>query len=139
MPASSQNPASSGPAGAPVIGAEQLNSQAERLRERAASSTLVESTRNPFRYQSQQTPRAVHVDPQVQMPIVQAPPLPSMRLSGVAQKGGKRSAIITVDGQLYGVGEGQTFGGRYTIIKVDPEVVLYRDADGVERRLALPQ
>ena len=62
-----------------------------------------------------------------------------MTLSGVAQKAGKRTAVITVEGQLYVVGEGQTFGGRYTIIKIDPETVLFRDTDGVERRLALPQ
>ncbi len=140
MPSSSQNVPSNGSSGAAVVSAEQLNSQAERLRERAAGGPLSESRRNPFRYNAQHAPAAVRqAPPPVQMPVLNTPAALPMTLSGVAQKAGKRTAIITMEGQLYVVGEGQTFAGRYTMIKIDPETVLFRDTDGVERRLALPQ
>jgi hypothetical protein len=48
-------------------------------------------------------------------------------------------AIVTGDGQIYVAGEGESVAGRYTVIKVDPEAVLLRDAEGQEQRLILPQ
>ena len=51
-----------------------------------------------------------------------------LKLSGIAQKAGKRTAIISGDGQVYLVGEGDSVAGRYTVVTIDPEAVLLRDA-----------
>jgi hypothetical protein len=40
---------------------------------------------------------------------------------------------------VYLVGEGDSVAGRYTVVTIDPEAVLLRDAAGVEQRLVLPQ
>jgi|SRR5688500_544392 len=133
------------PASANEPTAEALNAQATRLRERTAAVTLRPSTRNPFRYKSRATPRTTTSDgPQVQAtaitPAAPAMPVgPVLRLSGIAQKDGKRTAIIAGEGQVYLVGEGDSLAGRYTVVKIDPEAVLFRDAAGVEQRLILPQ
>jgi hypothetical protein len=71
------------------------------------------------------------------MPI--APAGPVLKLSGIAQKAGTRTAILSGDGQIYLVGEGESVAGRYTVVTIDPEAVLLRDAAGVEQRLVLPQ
>jgi hypothetical protein len=126
--------------------AEQLNDQATRLRDRTGAVTWRPSTRNPFRYastKSSASPRAARApgaQPMVIEPIIPtAPPPPALKLSGVAQEAGKRAAIILGEGQIYIVGEGESVAGRYTVIKVDPEAVLLRDASGAEQRLVLPQ
>jgi hypothetical protein len=124
---------------------EELSAQSTRLRERRAAATPNESTRNPFRFKSSKplTPpepqRERQIPAHVESPLPVAPPPPPLTLSGVAQKSGKRSAIITGAGQLYIVGEGETVAGRYAVVKVDPEAVVLRDADGAEQRLALPR
>jgi hypothetical protein len=126
--------------------AEELNVQAARLRDRSAAVTLRPSTRNPFSFSSRKpSPRsdrpresAVQSAP-VETMIPAAPAGPSLKLSGVAQKDGKRTAILSGDGQIYLVGEGDSVAGRYSVIKVDPEAVLLRDASGAEQRLVLPQ
>jgi hypothetical protein len=135
-----------GPASGKQPTAEHLNEQAARLRERSGAVTLRPSTRNPFRYASPKTsgsPRAARergVQPTIiEPPIPTAPPPPALKLSGIAQKAGKRTAIIFGDGQIYVVGEGESVAGRYTVIKIDPEAVLLRDASGAEQRLILPQ
>jgi hypothetical protein len=132
------------PAAATQPGAEQLNAQAERLRQRTAAVGLRESTRNPFQFSSKPSgARVAHdrgVEPMVLTPPVPAiPPPPMLTLSGVAQKAGKRTAIITSNGQIYLAGEGDSFGGHFTVIKIDPSTVLIREAAGAEQRLVLPQ
>jgi type II secretory pathway component PulC len=124
--------------------AEALNAQATRLRERTAAVTLRPSTRNPFRYKSSSTRRPTISDaPQLQ-PAPITPPAPAvptgpvLKLSGIAQKDGKRTAIIAGEGQVYLVGEGDSLAGRYTVVKIDPEAVLLRDASDAEQRLILP-
>jgi hypothetical protein len=125
--------------------AETLNAQATRLRERTAAVTLRPSTRNPFRYKTRSTRRSTTSDePQLQptpiTPIAPAVPTgPVLRLSGIAQKDGKRTAILAGEGQVYLVNEGDSLAGRYTVVKIDPEAVLLRDASGAEQRLILPQ
>ncbi len=125
--------------------AEELNVKAARLRNRTAAVTLRPSTRNPFRYGSPKSsaPRASReravqsaaIEPAIQV----APPAPTLKLSGVAQKGATRTAILSGDGQIYVVGVGDSVAGRYTVITIDPETVLLRDSAGVEQRLVLPQ
>lgn len=125
--------------------AEELKLQAARLRNRTAAVTLRPSTRNPFRYgspKSSAAPRASRerVQPAAIEPAIQAaPPAPPLKLSGVAQKGATRTAILSGDGQIYVVGVGESVAGRYTVVTIDPEAVLLRDAAGVEQRLVLPQ
>ena len=62
-----------------------------------------------------------------------------LKLSGMAQQGGKRTAIIVGQGQIYLVGEGESLAGRYTVVAVDAEAIVLRDADGTEQRLLLPR
>ncbi len=123
--------------------AEQLNAQAVRLRERTAEVLLRPSTRNPFRYSSKKSGDTPHADSDVQPAAIEpalpvTPPRPALTLTGMAQKAGKRIAIITIEGQIYLVSEGDSFAGYYTVVKVDPETVLIRDAAGSEQRLVLP-
>jgi hypothetical protein len=67
-----------------------------------------------------------------------APPAPDLKLSGVTQTAGRRTAVITSGNQLYIVSEGDSLAGRYTVVTIDPEAALLRDADGSELRLVLP-
>jgi Tfp pilus assembly protein PilP len=123
--------------------ADDLNAWAHRLRERSAVATLRPSTRNPFRYNSPKSaPRSSAPERPAEPPVVAPTPTPpsvTLKLSGVAQRAGKRTAIIAGDGQIYLVAEGDSVAGRYTVVKIDPEAVLLRDAAGIEQRLALPQ
>ena len=110
----------------------------------ALEDLSAQSTRNPFRFKSPKPTPQPEPQRDRQLPARLdsapfAPPPPPLTLSGVAQKSGKRTAIITGSGQLYLVGEGDTVAGRYAVVKVDPEAVLLRDADGTEQRLALPR
>ena len=125
--------------------AEELNLQAARLRNRSAAAAIRPSTRNPFRYgartsSASSAPRERSVQPAVVEPVIPAAPAgPVLKLSGIAQKAGKRTAILSGDGQVYLVTEGDSVAGRYTVVTIDPEAVLLRDAAGVEQRLVLPQ
>ena len=146
VPTTMPSSAVRGPASTTEPTAEHLSQQAARLRDRTGAVTLRPSTRNPFRYASPKSSAASSgardrgVEPMVIEPTIPAAPAPPvLRLSGVAEKGGKRSAILVGDGQIYVVGEGESVAGRYTVIKVDPEAVLLRDASGAEERLVLPQ
>ena len=124
---------------------EELTSQASRLRNRSGAAALRPSTRNPFRYSSTKpsapsAPRERTIEAAASAPAVPAAPVgPVLKLSGIAQKAGKRTAIMTGDGQIYLVNEGDSVAGRYTVVTIDPEAVLLRDAAGVEQRLVLPQ
>ena len=122
---------------------EELSTQSTRLRERRSAATPDESTRNPFRYKlpkpaPQPEPRDRQLPSHMESAPI-APPPPPLTLSGIAQKSGKRTAIITGSGQLYLVGEGDSVAGRYAVVKVDPEAVVLRDGDGTEQRLVLPR
>jgi hypothetical protein len=141
VPANSPAAAARRPAA--VAESEALNAQALRLRERTALATLRPSTRNPFRFSapkpsprsSAPRDRAISLAPA--MPA--APRPPALTLSGVAQRAGKRMAIISGDGQIYLAVEGDSVAGRFIVEKIDPEAVLLRDADNSELRLVLPQ
>ena len=146
VPTTPQETAVRRPAPASEPTAEDLNTQATRLRDRSAAVRLRPSTRNPFRYGSTKSsapspaPRERADQPTTIEPAIPvAPAGPVLKLSGVAQKDGKRTAIIASDTQVYLVGEGDSLAGRYTVVKVDPEAVLLRDASGAEQRLILPQ
>jgi hypothetical protein len=124
---------------------EELSVQSTRLRERRAATTPHEATRNPFRFNTPKpvtraaAQRNLEAVPQIDTPMPVTPPQPLLTLSGMAQKSGKRTAIITGAGQLYLVAEGDTVAGLYTVVQIDPEEVLLRDAAGTEQRLRLPR
>ena len=145
-PTASQATAARRPASASGATAEELNAQATRLRDRTAAVTLRASTRNPFRYSSPKSParstaaRDLGIQSAAVEPAIPAAAVgPVLKLSGVAQKAGKRTAIISGGGQIYLVGEGDPVAGRFTVVTIDPEAVLLRDAAGAEQRLILPQ
>ena len=144
-PASSQPSYDRRPTSDSAASAEHLNNQADRLRERTAAVTLNASTRNPFRFSSRQSASASSMtrDQDVQAlalapPVDLAPPPPPFTLTGVAKKSGRRMAVIASASQIYLVGEGDTFAGRYTVVSVQSETALIRDDSGAELRLVLP-
>ena len=126
--------------------AQDLNALTTRLRERTAAVTLRPSTRNPFRFS---TPKPATRSNPARESLVQSAGVepvipaglagPSLTLSGVARTAEKRTAIISSGGQIYVVSEGDSVAGLFTVITVDPEAVLLRDAAGSELRLGLPQ
>jgi hypothetical protein len=138
------------PAATPEITAEELNSQADKLRDHL-NGQLSPSKRNPFRFGSAKSAtsdagtssaasaRSSAIDIAPVMPV--APPPPSYTLAGIAERnvpeGRKRTAVISGEGQLYLVTEGQAVGPRYTVVRVDAEAVLLRDQSGTELVLAL--
>jgi hypothetical protein len=146
VPATSPATAVRRTASASAPTAEELNAQATRLRNRTTAVTLRPSTRNPFRFSA---PKSVSrssalrepgaQSPAIELQIPAAPVGPALRLSGLAQKAGKRTAIISVGDQIYLAGEGDSVAGRFTVITIGPETVLLRDAAGTEQRLVLPQ
>lgn len=124
--------------------AEELTSQASRLRNRTGAAALRPSTRNPFKYSSTRSAapsarRERSIEAAAIAAVPAAPVGPVLKLSGIAQKAGKRTAIISGDGQIYLANEGDSVAGRYTVVTIDPEAVLLRDATGAEQRLVLPQ
>jgi hypothetical protein len=122
--------------------ADDLNAQTDRLRDR--TTTLRPSTRNPFRFSSpkpQPSKPATVPEPTIAnaASVPAPPPPPALRLFGVTQKAGHRTAVISGESQLYLVSAGDSVAGRYTVVTVDPEAVVLRDASGTELRLALFQ
>jgi hypothetical protein len=126
--------------------ADQLNAQANKLRDQIGSARLRPATRNPFRFGSPKpyagrvpTDRAQVSTIAADAPVVLPPP--AYALSGVGERataeGLKRTAVISGNGQLYLVTEGEMVGGRYTVVRVDPEAVLLRDSSGTELTLVL--
>jgi hypothetical protein len=125
--------------------AEGLDAQAERLRERVKAVEFRPSTRNPFRFSSPRpsVPRSASLNPDVRAialdsAVPSVPRAPRLTLSGVATTAGKRRAVITSEGQIYLVGKGDSFAGRYTVIEVESDAVLIRDGADTEQRLAFP-
>jgi hypothetical protein len=124
--------------------ADELNAQARKLRDQVGAARLRPSTRNPFRFGSPRlsTTSKSHAEP-APAAIVPEPAIvrPQFSLSGVAARntpqGPKRTAVITGSGQLYVVTEGEMVGGQFTVVRIDPEAVLLRDAAGAEITLTL--
>jgi hypothetical protein len=133
------------PAVSQTPSADELRAQTIRLRERTTSVSLAVSKRNPFRFNESKSAAPSRVAPAPPAAEALPPPAPlppPLTLTGVTGKqtasGMKRTAVISGVGQMYFVGEGDVVAGRYTVVKVDPEAVVLRDANGDEIRLALP-
>jgi hypothetical protein len=142
----SLNPAAQQPVVSRELSAQDLNSQVARLRARTASGVLRPSKRNPFRFSSSKSVESAgsrvgsSVVPAVVEPSVPVAP-PPFTLSGVTEKnttaGPRRTAVISHAAQIYLVGEGDSVAGLYTVVAIDAEAVLLRDASGTELRLVL--
>ena len=124
-----------------------LEREIERLHERLRpSATPNQSGRNLFSFRSTRV-RAESVPVSVAPPaLVEAPPLPkplpSLKLAGVAEDPGDdrpaRTAIISGEGQLFTVKEGENVTTRYRVVKISADVVELLDlTDNTVRRLAL--
>jgi len=146
-PPTSAAPSAPRPAAVREVTAEELNTQATKLRDHL-NGELSPSKRNPFRFGSAK-PAASNTGPSraerstvpaIALPMPVTPP-PNYTLAGIAEQnapeGRKRTAVISGEGQLYLVTEGQAVGGRYTVVRVDAEAVLLRDQSGAELTLAL--
>ena len=121
------------------VTADDLNAQAEKLTEHLGSVAQRPTGRNPFRFGRStptKAPAAAAVAP-IAAPAAPQPVQPSLSLSGIATDNGKHTAIITGDGQLYVVKEGDPVAGRYHVATVDSEAVTLRDDAGAETRLSL--
>ena len=108
------------------------------------SVPLDSSTRNPFLFGSKRgsgPPQPSGATPAAVAPAAAPPVQPSLNLAGMAERqtpqGVRRTAIISGDGQLYLVTEGEMVAGRYRVITVDSDAVTLRDEGGTELRLVL--
>lgn len=129
--------------------ADELNAQASKLREHVTANQFRPSTRNPFRFGAAKpsTSNGHRAGPSstgstMSAPAAPlAPPAPTFTLAGIAERntpeGRKRTAVISGEGQLYLVTEGEVVAGRYTVARIDPEAVLLRDPSGAEINLIL--
>jgi hypothetical protein len=125
----------------------ELADEIARLHERLRpTSTPNQPGRNLFTFRSG---RVHAVAPPVPAPapaIVDAPlarpAQPSLKLAGIAEdvgpNGPERTAIISGDGQLFMVKEGDAVTLRYRVVKISADVVELTDlTDNSVRRLAL--
>jgi hypothetical protein len=130
--------ASRPPAAVRDVTMDDVNLQESRLREHLGNAPLRPSGRNPFRFGNGNAPRVpTQTAAAPAMAPVPPPAQPSLSLSGIASDKGKRTAIITGEGQLYLVTEGEQFAGRYRAVAVDSDAVTLRDDAGTETRLTL--
>ena len=103
------------------------------------------STRNPFRFGAKQTAATLSHPGTAAAPLAPTeaaqPAQPSLSLSGIAERktpqGPVRTAIISGEGQLYLVTEGEMVAGRYRVMTVESDAVTLGDERGAEIRLVM--
>ena len=125
-------------------GAELANEIA-RLQERLRpTSSPRQPGRNLFAFRPAALPAPQPVDmiPALADAAPATPALPSLKLAGIAEDieadAPIRTAIISGEGQLYMVKEGEAVTPRYRVTKISPDVVELVDLfDNTVRRLAL--
>jgi hypothetical protein len=126
----------------------ELASEIARLHERLRPiSSPRQPGRNLFVYRAaapSAPPPALAAAPAATLAAVVPPPpaLPSLKLAGIAEDSGDdgpiRTAIISGEGQLYLVKEGEAVTARYRVSKIAADVVELVDVgDNSIRRLAL--
>jgi hypothetical protein len=138
-PARSSGAATQSTVAARQVTVDELTVQEQKLRAHLSTLPLRPSARNPFRFGS--ASRATPANPVSVAPVMPAPAMrvqqPTLSLSGMANDNGKRTAIITGDGQLYLAGEGDVIAGRYHVVTLTADGVTLRTDDGEEFRLFL--
>ena len=124
-----------------------LAKEIARLHERLRpTSTPRQPGRNLFTFRATQSrhesePRPIAALAPIEAPAPQ-PMEPALKLSGIAADEGAdgpvRTAIISGEGQLFMVKEGDTVTARYRVTKISEDVVELSDTEsGTVRRLAL--
>jgi hypothetical protein len=108
-----------------------LAAEAERLRQRLNIVGVRRPvTRNLFEFKSR-TPQAVPPSQEFLTPVVTVPVAPPVKLLGVAEHSveanPRRTAILTLNGELLLVKEGEVFGGRYRLARVGADVAEIED------------
>ena len=127
---------------------EELANEIARLQERlrpAAEPRQPGRNLFQFRARAAQAPAAVAAAPATIAPLVPvpaAPSQPSLKLAGIAEdegpEGPLRTAIISGEGQLFLVKEGDEVTPRYRVAKIAADVVELVDLnDNSVRRLAM--
>lgn len=131
------------PAAPRELTAEDLNAEAAKLREHLGGP-LRRSTRDPFRFVPETTASrttAAAAPASDRSPAPLAPQPPSWALSGIAERttpeGLRRTAVISGDGEVYLLAEGDMLAGRYTVVRVDADAVVLRESSGSEITLML--
>ena len=134
------------PAAIEVRGAE-LAREIARLQERLRpSASPRQRGRNLFAFRATAAPATPSPFPSAPRPLAEAAPLPSalpsLKLAGIAEdteaENPVRTAIISGEGQLYMVKEGEAVTERYRVTKISADVVELVDLlDDTVRRLAL--
>ena len=124
--------------------------QAEKLRERLNKPPLPRPGRNPFVYGARVAPRRSSGDraDQAEMPAAApvampaAPPLPVIKLSGIATdvKDGVTvlTAILNDNGSMVFAKAGDKLSNGSSVVSVDELSVTIIDADGVTQTIRLP-
>jgi hypothetical protein len=116
-----------------------IQEQATRLQTRARDRVeYSEPSRNPFRFAAPpRTAAPIRERFEEPPPVAEAPPPPPIRLSGVANEGGTRTAfLVTVQGVL-SVREGDAVPPDYRVGRIEEGAVELVAADGTTRRLTL--
>jgi hypothetical protein len=133
------------PATIDVRGAE-LASEIAKLHERLRPTATPHTPgRNLFAFRTAPAIAAAVPIPRAALteaPIAPAVAQPALKLSGIAEDPGAdgpiRQAVISGDGQLFIVKEGELVTPRYRVVKISSDVVELTDLiDGSTRRLAL--
>lgn len=107
----------------------------------AAPDIDLRRVRNIFRYgdapRAGEDPARTPGRPPVAGPAEVPTPESRTRLVGLVQRGGRRAAALSVDGEVVVLGEGDSSGG-FTVVVVGDEAVTLRDPEGDEEILPLP-
>ncbi|RPH57032.1 MAG: hypothetical protein EHM89_14540 [Acidobacteria bacterium] len=120
-----------------------LAAEAERLRQRLNIVAVRRPvTRNLFQFAAK-APHATPVSQEILAPVSIAPIPPAVKLLGVAEDtidaNPRRTAILTVEGELLLVREGETFGARYRLTRLGADVAEIDDTTDTRTfRVALP-
>jgi hypothetical protein len=120
-----------------------LAAETERLRQRLnIVSVRRPITRNVFEF-APKSQQKLLVSPAVLTPVASVSIAPVIKLLGVADDSidstPRRTVILTVDGELFLVREGEAFGGRYHVARIGADGAEIEDAaDNKTFRLVLP-
>jgi hypothetical protein len=126
---------------------EALANEIARLQERLRPTPQPwQPGRNLFAFRARSAPpraaAVVEQPPAMALALPAAPAMPSFKLAGIAEDesadGPVRTAIISGEGQLFLVKEGDEVTPRYRVAKISADVVELTDVgDNTIRRLAL--
>ncbi len=124
----------------------ELTREIARLRDRLRPTTPpAEPRRNLFTFRAT-TPLAAHEARSTPSATIEAPAPrisePALKLAGIAEDDGAdgpdRTAIISGEGQLFMVKEGDPVAGRYRVARISSDAVELEDVNaGVVRRLVM--